>query len=56
MATKRKLPDVSERKKLHAELARRPELKGKIAEAKVDYKKVLASGGLHRFQLPASNL
>ena len=41
-------PTVAERKKLHAELARRPGVPKKIAEAAAEYKKAIADGGLRR--------
>jgi hypothetical protein len=44
-----------ERKRWHAELAKRPGLHERIAEATAEYKKLKANGGLRRLAAAKSN-
>ena len=48
MKSKRVDPELAARKKLHKELAARPEVVDLIAEAKAEYQKALAGDGLRR--------
>lgn len=48
MVTQRTKLTPEERKQLHAELARGPEVVQQVAEAKADYEKARGNGELHR--------